>query len=105
MHYLDLDMKQGGILSRIFGILRGIMPGSQTRILNEGTKRKYATAFYELGVTYAEGKYGIRPNMYKALQYLEKAISMGDTTAQIELARIFMQEGKNGQILVEQFKF
>jgi TPR repeat protein len=92
MVYLDMDMRQKSFLARMLGILRGFSDGSEMRSLKEGARRNYATAFRELGIAYDKGKYGVEPDIDLALKNLEKAVSMGDSQAQIELARILMQE-------------
>jgi TPR repeat protein len=95
MHFLNLNMKQKAIFGRIFGITPGgVRPGSQKRVLKDGAKRNHATALRELGMGYADGKFGTAPKMNKAILNLEKAVSMGDWKAKVALARILTQEGQ-----------
>jgi TPR repeat protein len=94
MHYLELNMKQTSGFERAFGILSSSGRSKELRILHEGANRNYATAFRGLGIAYVKGKFGAEVNMNKALQNLEKAVSMGDSKSKVALARILLQEGK-----------
>lgn len=48
---------------------------------------------YELGLRYLEGATGVERNYNEALIWLEKSATLGNASAQVDLARCYLQVG------------
>lgn len=57
-------------------------------LLNKSAEKKYAGAYYDLGILYEHGKFGVTRDISKAVRYHELGAESGDVDSMVNLAFI-----------------
>ena len=58
------------------------------RLLNKAGEKKFHTAYFDLGILYEYGQYGVSRDIAKAVEYYEQGVALGDAECMISLGFI-----------------